>query len=121
MDIHLHDHVEQLYQRVRNKALIQYFSPFTSVDLNAMAAAFNTSVAGLEKELARLIMEGSISARIDSHNKVTYPPHSSLTCLQLNFGRDCMLDTQTNAVQLSRPPFVSVTNTSATPTHFFYA
>jgi COP9 signalosome complex subunit 1 len=70
LDLHLHDHIEPLYTRIRNKALIQYFSPFISVDLNAMAAAFTTTVTGLEKELARLIMDGSISARIDSHNKV---------------------------------------------------
>jgi len=76
LDIHLHDHIDLLYTKIRNKALIQYFSPFISVDLNAMAAAFNTSVAGLEKELARLIMEGSISARIDSHNKRLYARHT---------------------------------------------
>jgi COP9 signalosome complex subunit 1 len=76
LDLHLHDHVEGLYQKIRNKALIQYFSPFISVDLNAMASAFNTSVGGLEKELARLIMDGSISARIDSHNKRLYARHT---------------------------------------------
>jgi len=72
LDIHLHEHVEALYQKIRNKALIQYFSPFISVDLNTMAEAFNTNVAGLEKELSRLIMDGSIQARIDSHNKRLY-------------------------------------------------
>jgi len=72
LDIHLHEHVEALYQKIRNKALIQYFSPFISVDLNTMADAFNTNVAGLEKELSRLIMDGSIQARIDSHNKRLY-------------------------------------------------
>jgi len=72
LDIHLHEHVEQLYQKIRNKALIQYFSPFISVDLNTMAEAFNTNVAGLERELSRLIMDGSIQARIDSHNKRLY-------------------------------------------------
>ena len=70
LDIHLYDHVDSLYQRIRNKALVQYFSPFISVDMNTMAAAFNTSVQGLEKEIAKLIMEGLIQARIDSHNKV---------------------------------------------------
>jgi len=72
LDVHLHEHVEPLYQKIRNKALIQYFSPFLSVDLNTMANAFNTNVAGLEKELSRLIMDGSIQARIDSHNKRLY-------------------------------------------------
>ena len=35
-----------------------------------MAAAFNTSVLSLEGELTQLILEGQISARIDSHAKV---------------------------------------------------
>lgn len=60
LDIHLYDHVEALYEQVRHKALIQYTNPFISVDLNTMASAFKTSVAGLEKELAALIMENQI-------------------------------------------------------------
>jgi len=72
LDIFLHEHIELLYQKIRNKALVQYFSPFSSIDLNKMAAAFNTNVAGLEKELSKLIMEGQIQARIDSHNKRLY-------------------------------------------------
>jgi len=76
LDIHLHEHVENLYERIRNKAIIQYFSPFISVDLNTMADAFNTNVAGLEKELSRLIMENQIQGRIDSHNKRLYARHT---------------------------------------------
>eukprot|EP01114_Cavostelium_apophysatum_P008037 TRINITY_DN2029_c0_g1_i1.p1 TRINITY_DN2029_c0_g1~~TRINITY_DN2029_c0_g1_i1.p1 ORF type:complete len:458 (-),score=136.28 TRINITY_DN2029_c0_g1_i1:39-1412(-) len=76
LDIHLHEHVESLYQKIRNKALVQYFSPFLSIDLKTMADAFNTSVAGLEKELSKLIMENLIQARIDSHNKRLYARHT---------------------------------------------
>lgn len=72
LDIHLHEHVESLYLKIRNRALVQYFSPFSSIDLKIMADAFNTNVAGLEKELSRLIVENLISARIDSHNKRLY-------------------------------------------------
>jgi len=72
LDIYLHTHVERLYQTIRSKALVQYFSPFSSIDLNTMASAFNTSISGLEKELGKLIEEGTISARIDSHNKRLY-------------------------------------------------
>lgn len=68
LDIHLHEHVESLLQKIREKALVQYFSPFTSVDMQEMAKAFNTTVVGLEKELSKLIFEGLIQARIDSHN-----------------------------------------------------
>lgn len=60
LDIHLHDHVETLYNQIRNKALIQYTHPFVSVDLHMMANAFKTNVAGLEKELEALITENEI-------------------------------------------------------------
>jgi len=43
LDIHLHDHVAGLFQEIRKRALIQYFSPFLSVDMNKMAATFNVS------------------------------------------------------------------------------
>jgi COP9 signalosome complex subunit 1 len=34
LDIHLHDHIQSLYDKVRTKALVQYFSPYTPVDMN---------------------------------------------------------------------------------------
>ncbi|PIA49569.1 hypothetical protein AQUCO_01300395v1, partial [Aquilegia coerulea] len=76
LDIHLHDHIETLYNQIRHKALIQYTLPFVSVDLNMMAGAFKTSVAGLEKELEALITDNQIQARIDSHNKILYARHA---------------------------------------------
>lgn len=66
LDIHLHDHVETLYDQIRHKALIQYTLPFVSVDLHMMANAFKTSVAGLEKELETLITNNQI--------QVSFPP-----------------------------------------------
>jgi len=76
LDIHLHDHIGALYERVRSKALVQYFSPYVAVDMNKMAAAFQTSVSELEKELAKLIADGVIAARIDSHNKRLVAQHT---------------------------------------------
>mmetsp|Transcript_3835 Transcript_3835/g.7926 ORF Transcript_3835/g.7926 Transcript_3835/m.7926 type:complete len:420 (-) Transcript_3835:301-1560(-) len=76
LDIHLHDHVERLYEQIRHKALIQYTTPFISVNLSTMAQAFNTTVLGIEKELAALIMDNQIQARIDSHNKILYARHA---------------------------------------------
>lgn len=55
--------MDTLYEQIRHKALIQYTTPFISVDLNRMAASFKTNVAGLEKELAALIMENQIQVR----------------------------------------------------------
>lgn len=34
LDMHLYDHIGTLYEKVRNKALVQYFSPYMAVDLN---------------------------------------------------------------------------------------
>ncbi|GAB2217307.1 hypothetical protein Droror1_Dr00000479 [Drosera rotundifolia] len=76
LDIHLHDHVETLYNDIRHKALIQYTIPFVSVELHMMANAFKTDVAGLEKELEALITNDQIQARIDSHNKILYARHA---------------------------------------------
>ncbi|KAJ3318677.1 hypothetical protein HDU76_000759 [Blyttiomyces sp. JEL0837] len=72
LDPYLHAHVDSIYGNIRRKALIQYFSPFLSVDINKMAAAFNTTVAELEPELAMLIIDNQVQARIDSHNKVLH-------------------------------------------------
>jgi len=69
LDFYLHDHAAGLYEKIRNKALKEYFLPYESVDLQKMAGAFQTTVPALEKELAKLIVTNEISARIDSFNK----------------------------------------------------
>ncbi|TPP59621.1 COP9 signalosome complex subunit 1b [Fasciola gigantica] len=70
LDYFLADHVAVLCRAIRNRALCQYFSPYSSADLNRMAQAFDTSVVELENELATLIQDGSIKARIDSHKQL---------------------------------------------------
>ncbi|CAH8545614.1 unnamed protein product [Schistosoma turkestanicum] len=70
LDIFLSDHVSALCREIRSRALCQYFSPYSSADLNLMAKAFDTNVASLENELAVLIQDGSIKARIDSHKQL---------------------------------------------------
>ncbi|XP_015789358.1 COP9 signalosome complex subunit 1 [Tetranychus urticae] len=72
LDIYLAPHIKILYNMIRNLALVQYFSPYLSADMNKMAAAFNTNVNALENELMQLILDGQIQARIDSHNKIIY-------------------------------------------------
>lgn len=75
-DLFLHRHVAKIYENVRKKALVQYFSTFSSVDMNQMAETFATSVKDLEAELATLIDEDALNCRIDSHNKVMASSHS---------------------------------------------
>lgn len=72
VDFHLNAHVSKLYERIRAKAIIQYFSPYSSVDINLMSENFNTTPELLEKELAGMIVADTIQARIDSQNKVLY-------------------------------------------------
>lgn len=72
LDMYIAPHVNALYMQIRNRALIQYFSPYLSADMHKMAIAFNRSVLALENEVMQLILEGQIQARIDSHNKILY-------------------------------------------------
>ncbi|KAJ7544309.1 hypothetical protein O6H91_09G073400 [Diphasiastrum complanatum] len=121
LDIHLYDHVETLYEQIRHKALIQYTNPFISVDLNTMANAFTTTVAGLEKELAALIMENQIQARIDSHNKILYARHADQrnTTFQrvLQTGSEFQRDTRAMLLRanLTRQDFIVRATKKQTP------
>lgn len=92
LDMYLAPHVNVLYTQIRNRALIQYFSPYLSADLLRMAVAFNTTVQALEDELMQLILEGQIQARIDSHNKILFAKdvdqRSTTFERSLNMGKD---------------------------------
>lgn len=59
LDLYLAPHVRPLYALIRNKGLIQYFSPYESADLSRMAASFNTTIFDLENELMGLILDVS--------------------------------------------------------------
>lgn len=72
LDLFLSPHLNKLYSQIRNRALIQYFSPYVSADLQRMASSFNCTVRSLEDELTQLILDGQISARIDSRKKILY-------------------------------------------------
>lgn len=72
LDMYIAPHINNLYTQIRNRALIQYFSPYLSADMRKMATSFNRTVNALEDELMQLILEGQIEARIDSHNKILF-------------------------------------------------
>ena len=72
LDMYIAPHVNALYTQIRNRALVQYFSPYMSADMRVMATAFNRTVIALENEIMQLILDGQIQARIDSHNKILY-------------------------------------------------
>ncbi|KAG0176577.1 cop9 signalosome complex subunit [Apophysomyces sp. BC1034] len=72
LDMYLYSHVDTLIHQIREKAMVQYCVPYSSVDMHRMAAAFNMSVEHLENDLVSLISEdnGRITARIDSNQKI---------------------------------------------------
>ena len=72
LDLHLARHVGGLYQKIRERCLLQFFAPYLSVDLTRMAEAFGTPVGGLEKEVAELIMSNRLPARVDSQKKTLH-------------------------------------------------
>ncbi|XP_017144872.1 COP9 signalosome complex subunit 1b-like [Drosophila miranda] len=72
VQMYIAPHVSTLYAKIRQRAMIQYFSPYQSADMHKMAVALNTSVGDLENEVVQLIQDGHIQARIDSHHKILY-------------------------------------------------
>jgi COP9 signalosome complex subunit 1 len=80
LDMYLAPHVNALYTQIRNRALIQYFSPYLSADMRKMSEAFNCSISALENEIMVLILDGQIQARIDSHNKILYAKDADQRC-----------------------------------------
>ena len=66
LDPFLADHAQPLLTAVRARALTQYTKPFATLNLGAMAAAFNMDEAVLQKELVSLISKKVISGRIDT-------------------------------------------------------
>uniref|UniRef100_A0A7S2H012 PCI domain-containing protein n=1 Tax=Octactis speculum TaxID=3111310 RepID=A0A7S2H012_9STRA len=76
LDIHLKDHVEPLFTMIHDRGLTQYFSPYLSVNLNAMAEAFSRPAEEIEAQVARLIMDGQIKAGIDSQTKTLHVRHN---------------------------------------------
>lgn len=80
LDPFLAHQLTKLQRDIRCRVLQQYTRPFHSVRLGDMADALGASVAALEAELADLIVDGTIRARIDSHNKVGTVQNQAITC-----------------------------------------
>eukprot|EP00210_Caulerpa_lentillifera_P005804 g5550.t1 len=72
MDMYLGPHLHEIYSLIRQRALIQYTVPFSSISLHSMAEALNVSIQDVERELVSLIMKDQIVARVDSENKILY-------------------------------------------------
>ena len=82
LDLYIQPHVNEIYKRVRTKAIVQYFQPFSKVTLSSMESMFAVapttngtangtatttpaSSLAFRDELIALIQSGKLDARID--------------------------------------------------------
>jgi len=70
VDVHFGQHVKNLTDLIKSRALVLYFQPFSSIKLERMATAFGWTVQQVEEQVVNLIQAGEIRGRVDSQNKV---------------------------------------------------
>lgn len=70
LDIYLQKHISNIYARIRSKCIVQYFVPFSCVTIKSLDDAFAQPGQSVQNELATMIREGALQARIDAKNKV---------------------------------------------------
>ncbi|KAH6681976.1 COP9 signalosome-like protein complex subunit 1 [Halenospora varia] len=70
LDIHLQRHIDDIYQFVRSKCIVQYFIPFSFVTLDSLNKAFAPAGKTIDKELAAMIHQGLLEARINTVDRL---------------------------------------------------
>jgi len=68
LDYYLHSVADAVVDAVRGKALVQYFEPFSSMNLSRMARDFGVALNHIEDELRKAILSGQVKAKIDLAN-----------------------------------------------------
>ncbi|KAG9232239.1 26S proteasome subunit RPN7-domain-containing protein [Amylocarpus encephaloides] len=66
LDIYLQQHINDLYQMIRSKCIVQYFIPFSSCTLASLNEAFAAPGNAMDKELILMITRGELNARINT-------------------------------------------------------
>ncbi len=90
LDIYLQKHIPTLCAQIRNKCITQYLIAFSCVTLDSLDAAFGLPGRSLQEELASMIREGALQARIDTIDKVKLSnavSASGLPCADYSLGR----------------------------------
>jgi COP9 signalosome complex subunit 1 len=70
LDVHLQRHISPLYSRIRSKAIVSYFVPFSCVTLDSMGSVFASKSKPIEQELSEMISSGKLDARLDLQRRV---------------------------------------------------
>jgi len=104
LDVFLGPHVDALLAQAHSQALCQYVSPYSTVRLDKMAAAFGCDVAAIETEVSALVANGHVQARIDSQNGTLIAQNDdkrAATFAQaLNVGRSFVRETRATLLRL---------------------
>ncbi|KAI9731477.1 MAG: hypothetical protein M1834_004597 [Cirrosporium novae-zelandiae] len=65
LDLHLQRHITKIYGEIRDKSIVEYFVPFSSIRLESMASSFPGD-RPIKDEMVEMIQNGLLDARIDS-------------------------------------------------------
>ena len=76
LDLHLRAHVDTLCDDIRSKALAAYVAPYSRMRLSDMATALQLPAQDVTAQLAGLIQEGVVAARIDRGAGVVHATRS---------------------------------------------
>ncbi|CAI6085433.1 hypothetical protein V2G26_020603 [Clonostachys chloroleuca] len=91
LDLYMQKHVATIFTRIRRKCIVQYFIPFSCVTIQSLDEAFGRGGNSIEDELASMIRDGALSARIDSKSKllvaVSTDPRAKMQAKALNVAR----------------------------------
>ncbi|QRW25994.1 26S proteasome non-ATPase regulatory subunit 6 [Rhizoctonia solani] len=70
LDVVLAPHIGLLTSLIRDRALVLYTTPFTSIRLQRLAEAFGITLSDVEAHIVRLVREGQVKGRVDANEKV---------------------------------------------------
>lgn len=105
LDIYLSAYTDELLIQISDRILIQYFSPYNTVDMTKMSIALGYDLPTLEKTLSKLISTNKISGRIDSQahtlHRCTLNDRNLTVQKVLRVSRQHIADTRRNILRLS--------------------
>ncbi|KLT39155.1 PCI-domain-containing protein [Cutaneotrichosporon oleaginosum] len=97
-------HTADLLKKIRQRALVQYIAPFSSVRIAQMAAAFETAEDAMVHEVCQLAEDGSVQARVDLVDRVLTIKEKDMRAeafrSALEGGRKITADTQANVFRM---------------------
>ncbi|RKF74592.1 COP9 signalosome complex subunit 1 [Golovinomyces cichoracearum] len=70
LDIYLQNHINEIYDLIRRKSIIQYFIPFSCVAIDSLNKIFAAPGKDINKELIKMIECKELDAKIDTQNRL---------------------------------------------------